>query len=172
MLDELRDTDTARTAMNLAMSGRLVMSALQTPDALSAISRLMEMKIDPDLIASSLKLIIAQRLVRLLCPHCRVPASIRPEQLKKMGIVPVPNMTLFRAKGCAACHGTGHLGRTGVFETIEVNAKIKALIAARARPEAIKQEARRGGFLSLTEDGYRKVASGQTCIEELVRVVR
>jgi len=170
MVGETRDADTARTAMSAAMSAHLMLSTIQGADTLGALARIAELKVDPVLVASSLKMIVAQRLVRMLCTHCRLPANLRPEQLKKMGIVPGPNATLFRAKGCSQCHGTGHLGRTGLFEILEVGPKIAEMIRANAAPEAIRQEARRHGFVSLLEDGYRKVANGVTSIEEVVRV--
>ncbi len=169
VVGELPDTDTAVTAATAALKGRLAIGVLNSYDTISALLRLLEMKVEPRLVAASLKLIVAQRLARRLCARCRVPANLRPEQIKKMGLVPGPNVTLFRARGCSACHATGHYGRVGIFETLEITPKIKEMIMAGATAEMLRQEARRSGFLTLIEDGMKKVAGGVISLEEASR---
>lgn len=173
MVAEMPEPDTARTTMSVAMSGRVVLSSIQAPDAISGLFKLLDLKVEPQLIVGAVKLIVAQRLVRLLCTNCRQPARLQPEQLRKLGIVSVgSNVTLFRARGCAQCHGTGHLGRTGIYEMLELTPKIKDMFLAKATADAIKKEARRAGFLTLMEDGLKKVVNGLTSIEEINRVIK
>jgi type II secretory ATPase GspE/PulE/Tfp pilus assembly ATPase PilB-like protein len=172
MVGEIRDAETARTAMSAAMTGHLVLTTVHATDSITALFRLFDLTIEPYLIASAMKMIIAQRLVRLLCAKCRVSTQLRPDQLRKLGIVSGPGVSIFKAKGCSDCHGTGYSGRTGIFEILDISSKIREMIAAKATRDTIKQEARRGGFISLMEDGIRKVAAGMTSLEELSRVVR
>lgn len=164
MVGEIRDLETAQIAVQASLTGHLVFSTLHTNDAASSITRLIDMGIEPYLIASSLKAVLAQRLVRLVCPECKegYKPSYRPlaETYKNF----------YKGRGCKNCLDTGYHGRTGIFELLIVDEKIRDLILARMPSDIIKEHAINLGMETLLEDGLKKAAQGQTTIEEVLRV--
>ncbi len=172
MVGEIRDFETAEIAIRASLTGHLVFSTLHTNDAAGAITRLLDMGVEPFLVASSLEAVVAQRLVRRLCAQCRQPHTPDTALLAASGF-PVNRLkegTLFEHKGCEACRMTGFKGRTGIYEILLINDAIEALIVARASSNAIKQEAIRHGLQTLREDGWAKCLAGITTIEEVLRV--
>jgi type IV pilus assembly protein PilB len=191
MVGEIRDAETAEIAVRSALVGRLLLSTLHTNDATGAVSRLLDMGIEPFLLASTLSLVIAQRLVRRTCVGCResiVPdASVlkvlraRPDFehtvqiLQDQGVLgkgddPLAGLRLFRGKGCAQCHGSGFRGRLGVFELFEVNDHVRSMIMERQDTSAIRAEAIARGMKTMLQDGLAKVVFGETTLEEVFRV--
>jgi type II secretory ATPase GspE/PulE/Tfp pilus assembly ATPase PilB-like protein len=171
MVGEIRDQETAEVALKASMTGHLVLSTLHTNDAPSAISRLHDIGAEAYLIASTLMGVMAQRLVRLLCIHCRQPyeAPVRTMQ----GLFPQEKLqkpvTLYRPKGCSQCQQTGYWGRKGIYELIVVNDAYRALIQSNAGSEAMKKLARSEGVKSLRESGMDLVIQGLTTVEEIFR---
>ena len=172
MVGEIRDKETAEIAIRAALTGHLVFSTLHTNDAAGAVTRLIDMGIEPFLVASSVEGLVAQRLVRRLCPTCRKPAAIDEGSLRKVGF-PLSRLgegTIYEPGGCEECRGTGFRGRTAIYEILLINEHIRPLIVARESSSAIKQEALRRGLHTLREDGWTKVLGGVTTIEEVLRV--
>ncbi len=173
MIGEVRDSETARTAVEAALTGHLVLATLHTNDAPSALARLTDMGVEPFLSASAVDCVIAQRLARKLCEGCKRPATVDGEALRNLGL-PLEThaeMSFFEAVGCEGCGGTGYRGRIGVFEMMEVGEEIKSLVVSRASSDDIGRAAERGGMTRLKEDGLAKAASGTTSIEEILRTV-
>lgn len=170
MVGEIRDSETAEIAVQSALTGHLVLSTLHTNDAPSAITRLFDLGIEPFLIASALEGVIAQRLVRKICPHCKEEYRPSKEELKELGLS--GDHTFYRGRGCEQCMGTGYRGRTGIFEVLEVDEEIKKLIVKTQSATDIRNFARARGFKSMLEDGIRKVLSGITTPEEVLRAVK
>jgi type II secretion system protein E len=171
MVGEVRDRETADIAIHAALTGHLVFSTVHTNDAPGAITRLLDMGIEPYLVASSLVGVLAQRLVRLLCPNCKQPFQPTPEDLREVS-VPADQagaMTLYRAAACESCRN-GYLGRTGVFELLLVDDDVTRQILDKVSANEVKQRAVGKGMRTLLADGRTKVLDGQTTIEELVRV--
>lgn len=174
LVGEIRDLETAEIAVNAALTGHLLFSTFHANDAATAIPRLLDMGVEPFLMASSLELIIAQRLVRKICTNCRVSFTQTVDKLEKI----LPNAksffsessTLYKGKGCNNCNNTGFKGRTAIFEFIQVEDRMKELILKRPSTPAIQDLARENGSLTLFEDGLEKVRNGITTIEELLRV--
>jgi type IV pilus assembly protein PilB len=170
MVGEIRDLDTAGIATKAALTGHLVLSTLHTNDAASSINRLVDMGIEPFLVASSVLLIIAQRLVRRLCDKCKQPTTMHPEVLKELGIMENPDeLRLFEPKGCPACNDTGYKGRVGLYEVMEVSQTIRDMIVDRASNNEIKVQAEKEGMLTLRSDGIEKFKDGRTSLEEVLR---
>ncbi|MCX7819763.1 MAG: GspE/PulE family protein [Kiritimatiellae bacterium] len=172
MVGEIRDKETAEIAIRAALTGHLVFSTLHTNDAAGAVTRLLDMGIEPFLVASSVEGLVAQRLVRRLCTSCRRPASVAPEFLRKVGF-PIARLGeggIWEPVGCEECRGTGFRGRTGIYEILVVDDAIRALVTARASANEIKAEAIRRGMRTLRDDGWSKVLDGVTTIEEVLRV--
>jgi type II secretion system protein E len=172
MVGEIRDKETAEIAIRAALTGHLVFSTLHTNDSAGAVTRLTDMGIEPFLIASSVEGLVAQRLVRRLCPTCRTPWGVDHEFLKSISF-PIERLsegTIYEAKGCEECRGTGFRGRTGIYEILVVNDYVRPLVIARASSSAIKQEAMRHGMRTLRDDGWTKVLAGVTTLEEVLRV--
>ena len=172
MVGEIRDRETAEIAIRAALTGHLVFSTLHTNDAAGAVTRLLDMGIEPYLVASSVEGLVAQRLVRKLCQHCRRPRRLDEEFLRGISF-PVERLgqgTVYEAVGCDECRGTGFLGRTGIYEIILVTDNIRPLIVERASSNTIKSESMRHGMHTLREDGWDKVLRGVTTIEEVLRV--
>jgi type IV pilus assembly protein PilB len=173
LIGEIRDNETAQIAVQSSQTGHLVFSTLHTNDALSAITRLRDLGIPGFLISSSILAIIAQRLVRILCTHCKVEMPITEEQRKKwdslLGNYPLPKS--YTAPGCKVCNDIGFKGRMGIFEIITINEKIRTLIAENAPETTIRRVLRENGFKALLQDGISKVEQGLTSIDELLRVV-
>ena len=176
MVGEIRDKETAQIAVESALTGHLVFSTLHTNDSSGAVSRLTEMGIEPFLTASSLVGVIAQRLVRVLCPLCRKSYEIsRQELLQNIPDFPLDEdedlITLYKSSGCLSCNNTGFKGRTGVFEFLKVTDNMQKLILNRASTNEIRDLAIKEGMDTLRADGLKKVKSGITSLEELLRVV-
>lgn len=172
LLGEIRDEETARTALQAALTGHQVFSTLHTNDAPSAVGRLLNLGVEPFLVNAALTAVIAQRLVRSICPDCKeeyAPSDAEKHRYER-GKIPVP-ARLFRGKGCPNCYTTGYRSRMGVFEFVTVNPEIQELILQRAPASRIREAARRAGMLDMFQDGLRKAAAGSTTIEEIVRVL-
>jgi general secretion pathway protein E len=165
MVGEIRDRETADIAIRSALTGHLVFSTLHTNDAPSAITRLTDMGVENYLVTSSLVAVLAQRLVRLICPECRVPDGIRTAPDGSM-------VETFRGAGCAQCNGSGYTSRMGIFEMMELNDEIRKLIMENADASILTATARRNGMRNLREDGWRKVALGVTTAAEVMRVTQ
>lgn len=176
LVGEIRDGETADIAVNAALTGHLVLSTFHANDAVTSLPRLVEMDVEPFLVASTLQVIVAQRLVRKICESCRYSVEVRPEELKGREqkaalLIGAGPITLYRGKGCDACGQSGYKGRTALFELITVTPALQDLILARASAQQLWSAAREGGARSMFEDGLTKVQSGATSLEELVRVV-
>ena len=172
MVGEIRDRETAEIAIRAALTGHLVFSTLHTNDAAGAITRLLDMGIEPYLVASSVEGLVAQRLVRKLCLKCRRPAQVNESFLRSIGF-PLERLgegTIYEAVGCEDCRMTGYWGRTGIYEIIVLDDEIRRLIVARASSNEIKTEALRHGMHTLRMDGWDKVLAGITTIAEVLRV--
>lgn len=177
---EIRDGETAGIAVNAALTGHLVLSTLHTNDAATALPRLMDMKVEPFLVASTVNLIIGQRLVRKICEMCKVSIEIDKNEFKQNLTEEVinkhfPNVEKIRVyvgKGCKVCHDTGYAGRLGVFEVLEVSKEIKRLITNKHDSEVILQQALKEGMTTMLDDGLDKVSKGITTIEEVLRVTK
>ncbi len=169
LIGEIRDRETAEMAVRAALTGHLVMATLHTNDSVSAVPRLIEMGIERFLLASSLIGVIAQRLVRKLCPHCKVPYKPDPDELRRIGWHGEPNPTFYKPGGCKACRMTGYKGRTGIFEVLVISKRLAAMIAE-GDIHGLKEAALQEGFVTLFEDGIDKVRRGITSIEEVFRV--
>ncbi len=172
LIGEIRDLETAEIAIQASLTGHLVFSTLHTNDAASAITRLVDMGIEPFLISTSLKAILAQRLVRKICSECREPYTPEENELIRLGVAPeeLANGTLYRGRGCPSCLNTGYRGRQGIYELLVVDETIGHMIDERAQVSEIRQKARSRGMFNLIEDGKRKVLSGITTTEEVLRV--
>lgn len=171
MLGEIRDTDTAEIAIRAAMTGHLVLSTLHTNSAVGTISRLIDMDVEPFLIASSINCVVAQRLLRRICPHCKTayePTFEESELLRRYG---ADIQQLTRGEGCGECGRTGYKGRLAVHEVLEIDRELRALIMTRQPDSVYQDHARKYGLVTLLEDGLAKAASGQTTIAEVFRVL-
>jgi len=170
MVGEIRDRETAEIAIQASLTGHLVLSTVHTNDASGAITRLVDMGIEPFLVASSLIGVLAQRLVRTLCKVCKEPYTPSPEELAKIMVKAKPGDTFFREKGCAACLSTGYQGRAGIYELLLVNDAIRALVLKNVDAGTIRRQAMANGMRTLLEDGGRRVRIGQSTAEEVLRV--
>lgn len=173
MVGEIRDVETADIAIHASLTGHLVLSTLHTNDAPGAITRLIDMGIEPFLVASSLICVLAQRLVRVICPYCK--ESYKPS-VQEMAYLetgdPPPPTVLYRGKGCNRCLGKGYLGRTGIYELLEITPNIRSLIMEKRDAQAIKTAAMKEGFRPLQKNAIDKVIKGITTIEEVLRVTQ
>jgi general secretion pathway protein E len=163
MVGEIRDLETAEIAIRAALTGHLVFSTLHTNDAPSAITRLTDMGVENYLIASSLMAVLAQRLVRVICPECRAVDEGRSAALGRQ---------VYRGAGCAQCSGTGYRGRQGIFEMMEVHEEVRRLVVQNADATVLAAAARNNGMIALKEDGWDKVNRGVTTVEEVLRVTQ
>ena len=170
MIGEVRDPETAQLALRAALSGILVFSTLHTPDSAGAVPRLMDMGLEPYLLASGIVGVIAQRLMRVICPDCREPVTYPADVLAKVGLTPDPDLVFYRGRGCTRCGDTGYRGRTGAMEILVVNDAIHALIRDRADSRRIKQAAVAAGMMTLMDDALAKALFGHTTVEEVLRV--
>ena len=173
LVGEVRDQETARIAMQAAQTGHLVLTTLHTDDAPSAVTRLNDIGVEPYVVASATIGIVAQRLVRRLCPSCRRQYTPPPDVLRALNIseADAANISFFRPVGCEQCHQTGYKGRIGIYEVMRITDKLRRLISSKASEDAIREAAQSGGMTSLGEDALAKVKSGVTTAEELLRVV-
>ena len=170
MIGEIRDLETAQIAVQASLTGHLVLATLHTNDAASAVTRLVDMGIEPFLLASTLRGVLAQRLLRRLCSACRVSEAATAADQELLGPFCPPQ--LFRAPGCSACGHTGYAGRTGIYELIVIDEAMQRLIHTAAEESDLRAHAYREGSHSLRDDGLRLVADGSTSTEELLRVTR
>ena len=165
MVGEIRDRETADIAIRAALTGHLVFSTLHTNDAPSAVTRLTDMGVENYLLTSSLVAVLAQRLVRVICPHCKVPA--------KRAMTPEGDLVAtFRGEGCAECNGRGYTSRVGIFEMMELNDEIRQRIMSNEDASRLTQAARQNGMRNLREDGWMKIRDGVTTVDELMRVTQ
>ncbi len=171
LVGEIRDFETAEIAIKAALTGHLVLSTLHTNDAPSTISRLMNMGIEPFLVATSVHLICAQRLIRRVCKECKEELSTPPQALIEAGFSPTEakNLTTFRGKGCPTCNGTGYKGRVGLYEVMEINDDLRELILIGASSLELKKKAIEYGMITLRASGLQKLRDGVTTMEEVLR---
>jgi general secretion pathway protein E len=170
MIGEIRDLETAQIAVQASLTGHLVLATLHTNDSASAVTRLTDMGVEPFLLSSSLIGVLAQRLVRCLCPDCREAYSPDAAELKLLeGEQPA---VLYRPRGCSTCGQSGYRGRTGIYELMKVDDEMRRLVHDRAPEQQLWQHAQQAGMRSLRQDGIRLVSSGRTSLEELLRVTR
>ncbi len=175
MVGEIRDLETAEIAVHASLTGHLVLSTLHTNDAPGAITRLIDMGIEPFLVASSLIVILAQRLVRAICPHCKESYTPPPHEIKfletSLKSENIPKL-LYRGHGCSKCMGKGYLGRTGIFELLEITPDIRSMIIERKDTQTIKTSAINAGFKTIMVHGISKIINGITTTEEVLRVTQ
>ncbi len=171
LIGEIRDFETAEIAVKAALTGHLVLSTLHTNDAPSTINRLMNMGIEPFLVASSVHLICAQRLVRRCCSNCKEPFPMSPEALVQAGFnqEDAENVTPMKGAGCEKCNNTGYKGRVGLYEVMEIGEELRELILVGASGLELRRKAIEEGMITLRMSGLRKVKDGVTTIEEVVR---
>ncbi|PIY93819.1 MAG: hypothetical protein COY68_04645 [Candidatus Levybacteria bacterium CG_4_10_14_0_8_um_filter_35_23] len=177
---EIRDDETAEIAVNAALTGHLVVSTLHTNDAATALPRLVDMKVEPFLVASTVNVIIAQRLVRKICESCKVQGVLKRSDLAKniaeeliaKYFPPQEDLKVYQGKGCKVCHNTGFLGRIGVFEVLEMTNTIKKLITDKNDSDVIAKKAIEEGMTTMQEDGMDKIVKGMTTLEEVLRVTK
>ena len=170
LVGEIRDVETAEIAIQASLTGHLVFATLHTIDAPSAITRLVDMGVEPYLVASSLVAVLAQRLIRVLCTRCKEPWEPTPEQLAEIGIRSRGGaVSIYRPAGCEHCNHTGYRGRIGIFELMLIDDEIRALVTVNTDSKTIKRKAMDKGMNSLRADGARKVLSGQTSLAEVLR---
>ncbi len=174
LIGEIRDAETAEIAIHSALTGHLVLSTLHTNDAPSAVTRLIDMGMEDYLLSSTIIGILAQRLFRVACPHCREPYFPAPAILKEMKIDKVnpTDLNIFEVKGCEHCSQTGYWGRTGIFEFLKITEDIQKLILGKKDSNIIKEAARKNGMRTLREDGWLKVNQGLTTVAEVLRVTQ
>jgi type II secretory ATPase GspE/PulE/Tfp pilus assembly ATPase PilB-like protein len=172
LIGEIRDKETVEIAIKASLTGHLVLSTFHTNDAPSAISRLLYMGIERYLLASSLNLVVAQRLVRKICEHCKEPVTLSNEVLKRLKIDPkkTKNPVFYHGKGCSACGGTGCLGRLPIFEFLVIDDEIRELIVANSSEQQIREASRKKGYGGLLESGVNKALAGLTTAEEVISV--
>ena len=174
LVGEIRDLETAEIAVQAALTGHLVFSTLHTNDAASGITRLINMGIEPFLASSSLRAIVAQRLVRLLCPACKQPFSLSEDEISEQGLgnYVAPDQRLFAPGGCERCLHTGYRGRTALFEILELDEAMQSLILRTSDSNSIRREAVSSGMRTLRDNGFAKVSGGLTSIDEVLRVTQ
>lgn len=171
LVGEIRDLETAEIAIRASLTGHLVLSTLHTNDAATAITRLVDLGIEPYLVASSLNLVIAQRLVRQLCRHCRLPSRATDTEIEKITAPQLRSHPIFRPVGCSRCLQTGYSGRTAVFELMPINESISEMIHSRQPAHQIRAMAVSQGMTILQQSGIQKVAAGITSLEEVTRAL-
>jgi type IV pilus assembly protein PilB len=171
MVGEMRDLETAQISIQASLTGHLVLSTLHTNDSPGAVTRMIDMGVEPFLISSTLVAVIGQRLVRTICKNCRTAFEPTENQLALLNLSPhdLGEKTFYYGRGCSACNDTGYKGRKGIFELLSVNDAIRALINERAPTVVIRQKAVELGMIPLREDGLRSIFDGDTTIEEVVK---
>jgi general secretion pathway protein E len=172
LVGEIRDLETAEIAIQASLTGHLVFSTLHTNDAPGAITRLQDMGVEAYLVASVLEGVLAQRLVRRICPVCRVPDTPAQADLDALGIEAPANTVLYRGKGCDECRGTGYRGRTGIYELFVIDEDARSLILRRASTRDVRQHAIQRGMVTLRMDGFTRACEGLTTLEEILRVTQ
>jgi type IV pilus assembly protein PilB len=171
MVGEMRDMETAQIAIQASLTGHLVLSTLHTNDAPGAITRLIDMGVEPFLISSTLMGVLAQRLVRTVCKECRTPFEPTESQLDLLNLSPhdIGDKMFYYGRGCANCNDTGYKGRKGIFELLVIMDAVTVLINERAPTAVIRQKAVELGMITLREDGLRGIFEGDTTIEEVIK---
>jgi type IV pilus assembly protein PilB len=171
LVGEIRDFETAEIGIKAALTGHLVLSTLHTNDAPSTISRLVNMGIEPFLVATSVNLIQAQRLIRTICKNCKEENHVPPEGLIEIGFSPeeASSITAYRGRGCKICNGTGYKGRIGLYEVMEITEDLRELIIIGASAMELRRRAIELGMITLRESGLCKLRDGVTTIEEVVK---
>lgn len=172
MIGEMRDAETAGIAIQAAMTGQLVFSTLHTNDAASAVTRLVDLQVPPYMIAATVEAVLAQRLVRKICPDCREEYVPRSQAVAQVAQRPVGTLHLERGRGCPTCRGTGYFGRTGIFELLVVTDTVKDAIVRGATLSSVRELAEQAGMRTLRADGWTKVERGVTTVEEVLRVTQ
>ena len=172
LVGEIRDLETAEMAIQASLTGHLVFATLHTNDSAGAITRLVNMGIEPFLVTSSTIAIMAQRLVRRICPHCKQAYKPDAESLKELNLTAEPDRLVYRGTGCEKCLSRGYFGRTGIFELLVMTPRVQEMTLQGGDSNIIKREAMRRGMRTLREDGAKKVAEGVSTIEEVLRVTR
>jgi len=170
MVGEIRDAETAKIAIEAALTGHLVLSTLHTNDAPTSITRLVEMGIEPFLVASAVDCVIAQRLCRTLCSHCKERTILSAAVLQDHGFRSAVDIEAYDPKGCSRCGGSGYKGRIGLYEVMTITDEIRRLAIERAPADRIAEVAMRDGMRRLRDDGLEKVRQGRTSIAEVSRV--
>ena len=171
MVGEIRDTETAEISVQASLTGHLVLSTLHTNTAVGALTRLQDMGVEPFLLSSSLLGVIAQRLVRVLCEHCKEAYTPDEAECKQLDIDSDENPVIFRANGCKECNFSGYRGRTGIYEVIKVDESVRRMIHAGKGEQEITEHVRQTAS-SIRNDGGRKVLAGLTTLEEVLRVTQ
>ena len=171
MVGEMRDLETAQISIQASLTGHLVLSTLHTNDAAGAVTRMIDMGVEPFLISSTLMAVLAQRLVRVICKNCQTPFEPTEDQLALLNLSPhdLGDKVFYYGRGCSACNDTGYKGRKGIFELLVINDAIRALINERAPTVVLRQKAVELGMVTLREDGLRSIFEGDTTIEEVVK---
>jgi type II secretory ATPase GspE/PulE/Tfp pilus assembly ATPase PilB-like protein len=170
MVGEIRDTETAKIAIQAALTGHLVMSTLHTNDAPSSVTRLVNIGVEPFLIGSALNSVLAQRLVRCICPACRKPQELNEEMSAFLAMVGHSKANVSIGAGCDKCRQTGYVGRLGIYELLLLDDSIRDLITRNPNVTEFRRMCIERGMVSLRQDGMQKVAAGSTTIEEVLRV--
>ncbi len=170
MLGEIRDAETATIAVQAALTGHLVLSTLHTNDAPSSVTRLINIGLEPYLIASAVNAILAQRLVRKICPHCRAPYQPTDEMREFLTLQGLSSDQLFRGQGCDRCRKTGYSGRLGIYELLVMDDSLRDLVTRNPNVTELRKLCRQRGLVTLRQDGYAKIVSGMTTIDEVLRV--
>ncbi len=169
MVGEIRDNETARMAIQSSLTGHLVFSTLHTNDSAGAIARLLDLGIEPYLVAGSLLGVIAQRLVRRVCPHCRVPHKVHDADAQALRLAP-DRRDVFNASRCSLCHETGYYDRVGIYETLVINEELHDLIVSHPKTRLLKAAARRAGMTTLREEAVQKLVAGVTTVDEVLAI--
>jgi type II secretory ATPase GspE/PulE/Tfp pilus assembly ATPase PilB-like protein len=172
MIGEIRDLETANIAINASLTGHLVFSTLHTNDAPSAVARLVDIGVQPFLVSSAVRAIMAQRLVRKLCQKCKEPYELTEAEIESLGLdaTQLAEATVMKGRGCEACKNLGYKGRMGIFEIFQIDDEVRHMINEKASTIDLRKRAREMGMRTLREDGIRKVLAGMTSAEEVIGV--
>ena len=182
MVGEIRDYETAEIAIKASLTGHLVLSTLHTNDASSTVGRLVDMGVEPYMVATSVILVQAQRLVRTICNNCKIEYKPKPELIKSLGITPelllklglksidINNLVFYKGKGCEKCNNEGYKGRTGVYEVMPISENLKEMIIQRKSVMEIRKTAREEGMYTLRESALRKMLLGMTTVDQVTSV--
>lgn len=172
MVGEIRDLETAEIAINASLTGHMVFSTLHTNDAPGAVTRLIDIGVKPFLVSTSLRAVMAQRLTRKICRHCKKPYTPDPNEVRSLNITPAQaaNATFAKGEGCAECNATGYRGRMGIFEIFVINEELQKMIYENVGTAKLREKARANGMRTMREDGARKVTAGLTTIDEVVSI--
>ena len=172
LVGEIRDAETARVAVQAGMTGHLVFSTVHSRETISGMFRLLDLGVEPYVVASGLHVVVAQRLVRQLCPHCKIAKPPTPDLVKRFASVGIKDVKqVYQPKGCKKCFGTGHFGRRGVFEILVATPKLRDALLKNPTIEGCQGALTPEGFISMRESGYRLIAEGAACFEEVEKTI-